>query len=125
MTAPDNLGPPWVLFVDRDETGEKRPVAILPAGRPGELKVEGLTMEQAQAIVDAGNARLRVEVPVAVKLPASTACLCGWRMPKEFGVSVPVGATSPDHIVIEFACPGCGVRVLKQLGQKRDPGGNN
>jgi hypothetical protein len=43
--------PPWVLFTDRG-----KPVAILPAGRPGEvMNVNHLTMNEAREIVRAGN----------------------------------------------------------------------
>jgi hypothetical protein len=43
--------PPWVLFIDQD-----KPVAILPAGRPGEVaRVSHLTMERAQEIVAIAN----------------------------------------------------------------------
>lgn len=47
-----NLGPPWVLFCV-----EGKPVAILPAGRPGEVaNVKGLSMKEAKAIVKHANA---------------------------------------------------------------------
>ena len=50
MTEPD-LNPPWVLFTDNG-----KPVAILPAMRPGQVcSVEGYSMEEAQSIVDAAN----------------------------------------------------------------------
>lgn len=50
MTAPD-LSPPWVLFSDHD-----KPIAILPAMRPGEVaNVRHLTMKQAQRVVRAAN----------------------------------------------------------------------
>lgn len=43
--------PPWVLFTDKN-----KPVAILPAGRPGEVAdVSRLTMGQATEIVCAAN----------------------------------------------------------------------
>lgn len=46
------LGPPWILFTDKG-----KPVAILPAGRPGEVaKVDHLTLEQAKELVAAANA---------------------------------------------------------------------
>lgn len=46
-----DLSPPWILFVDDD-----KPVAILPAGRPGEvLNVEGWPLKKAQALIDAAN----------------------------------------------------------------------
>ena len=42
---------PWVLFVDKG-----KPVAILPAMRPGEVaKVGHLTMDEAQEIVNTAN----------------------------------------------------------------------
>jgi len=47
-----DLSPPWVLFSDGG-----KPVAILPAGRPGEVaNVEHLTMRQAREIVNLANA---------------------------------------------------------------------
>lgn len=50
-----DLSPPWVLFCDG-----RKPVAILPAGRPGEVcNVSKLTMKQAQAIVRAANQPIR------------------------------------------------------------------
>lgn len=46
-----DLSPPWILFTDQG-----RPVAILPAGRPGEVaNVEHLTMEEAKTIVGLAN----------------------------------------------------------------------
>ena len=46
-----SLGPPWVLFTDNG-----KPIAILPAGRPGEVaNVEGLTMGEAHEIVRIAN----------------------------------------------------------------------
>jgi len=46
-----DLAPPWVLFVDKG-----KPVAILPAGRPGEVAdVRHLSMKEAQRIVRLGN----------------------------------------------------------------------
>lgn len=46
-----DLGPPWVLFVDKG-----RPVAILPAMRLGEVaKVDHLTMAEAANIVRLAN----------------------------------------------------------------------
>lgn len=46
-----DLGPPWVLFSDKG-----RPIAILPAGRPGEVaNVEGLPLAKVQAIIEAAN----------------------------------------------------------------------
>jgi len=46
-----SLAPPWVIYSDKGH-----PIAILPAGRPGEVaNVEGLTMKQAQALVSAAN----------------------------------------------------------------------
>lgn len=51
--AAKGYGPPWIIFADKGE-----PVAILPAGRPGEVaKVEGLSMEVVQRIVDCANER--------------------------------------------------------------------
>lgn len=51
-----DLSPPWILFSD-----DARPVAILPAGRPGEVaNVSHLTMKQAQRIVMAANRLHRV-----------------------------------------------------------------
>jgi len=48
--APD-LSPPWVLFTDN-----RKPKAILPAGRPGEVAdVSGLDLELVQSIVRAAN----------------------------------------------------------------------
>jgi hypothetical protein len=45
------LEPPWVLFTDKG-----RPIAILPAGRPGEVaNIEGLSLAQANAIVRAAS----------------------------------------------------------------------
>ncbi len=45
------LEPPWILFADKG-----KPLAILPAGRAGEVaSVKGLSMKAAQAIVDAAN----------------------------------------------------------------------
>lgn len=52
-----DTSPPWVLFCDGGN-----PVAILPAGRPGEVAdVSGLTMAHATAIVTAANRRARVK----------------------------------------------------------------
>lgn len=46
-----DLSPPWILFCDGGA-----PIAILPAGRPGEvLNVEGWPLEKAQALIDAAN----------------------------------------------------------------------
>lgn len=46
-----DLGPPWIIFADRGKS-----VAILPAGRPGEVAdVHLLPDEQVRAIVDAAN----------------------------------------------------------------------
>lgn len=46
-----SLAPPWVLFTDKG-----KPVAILPAGRPGEVaNVEHLTRQEAQRIVKMAN----------------------------------------------------------------------
>jgi hypothetical protein len=46
-----SLSPPWVLFVSED-----KPVAILPAGRPGEVcNVSHLSMGRAQEIVSLAN----------------------------------------------------------------------
>ena len=43
--------PPWILFTDGG-----KPIAILPAGRPGEVaNVEHLTTSQAQEIVNLAN----------------------------------------------------------------------
>lgn len=50
MGKPD-LSPPWVLFTDKG-----KPVAILPAGRPGEVaNVEHLTSQEAKRIVKMAN----------------------------------------------------------------------
>lgn len=50
-----SLGPPWIIFCD-----DGKPIAILPAGRPGEVaNVEGMSMETVQAIVNAANERER------------------------------------------------------------------
>lgn len=47
----NELEPPWVLFCDKG-----KPLAILPAGRSGEVaSIKGLTMKAAQAIVGAAN----------------------------------------------------------------------
>lgn len=55
-----DVAPPWVLFIDRD-----RPVAILPAGRPGEVaNVKHLSMVRAQEIVRLANA-LHLEITKA------------------------------------------------------------
>ncbi len=57
MGAQRDIKPPWVIFSDKG-----KPVAILPAGRPGEVaNVEGLTMAQVQAIVNAANAVVHAE----------------------------------------------------------------
>ena len=46
-----DTSPPWVLFTDGG-----RAIAILPAGRPGEVaNVEHLTARQAQKIVNLAN----------------------------------------------------------------------
>jgi hypothetical protein len=46
-----DLSPPWILFCDGGA-----PIAILPAGRPGEvLNVEGWPLEKAEALVAAAN----------------------------------------------------------------------
>lgn len=46
-----DLSPPWVIFSDKG-----KPVAILPAGRPGEVaNVEGLPMKLVRKIVNAAN----------------------------------------------------------------------
>lgn len=46
-----DLSPPWILFVDNG-----KPVAILPAGRTGEVaNVSHLTMKEAKAIVAKAN----------------------------------------------------------------------
>ena len=45
------LGPPWIIYSDRG-----KPVAILPAGRTGEVaNVEGWPWETVTAIVSAAN----------------------------------------------------------------------
>ena len=50
-TRTPDLAPPWVLFCDKG-----KPVAILPAMRPGEVaKVSHLTMHEAQEIVRLAN----------------------------------------------------------------------
>jgi hypothetical protein len=50
-----SLSPPWILFTDRG-----KPVAILPAGRPGEVaNIEGMSMETAMRIVNAANEPIR------------------------------------------------------------------
>ena len=49
---PSDKTPPWTLFLDKGE-----PLAILPAGRPGDVcTTEGWTLEQAQRVVAAVNA---------------------------------------------------------------------
>ncbi len=59
-----NLGPPWIIFSDKG-----KPVAILPAGRPGEVaNVEGLTMAEAQAIVNAANNVTQTAVEMKLNL---------------------------------------------------------
>jgi hypothetical protein len=46
-----DLSPPWIIFSDKN-----KPVAILPAGRDGEVaNVEGLSMRLVQRIVRAAN----------------------------------------------------------------------
>lgn len=51
MSEKTGLEPPWALFCD-----DGKPVTIMPAGRPGAVcSVEGYTMEEAQAIVNAAN----------------------------------------------------------------------
>ena len=46
-----DVAPPWILFCDKG-----KPIAILPAGRHGEVaSVVGLSMETACAIVEAAN----------------------------------------------------------------------
>lgn len=56
MTDDRNKTPPWVLFTDKG-----KPVAILPAGRHGEVAdVTGLSLESAQAIVDLANSGKRL-----------------------------------------------------------------
>jgi len=53
--AAKGFGPPWIIFAD-----EGKPLAILPAGRPGEVaNTEGLSMETVQRIVDCANERER------------------------------------------------------------------
>lgn len=53
--AVSDLSPPWILFCDKG-----KPVAILPAGRPGEVcNVSKLTMKQACSIVNAANQTIR------------------------------------------------------------------
>lgn len=48
-----NLGPPWTLFSDK-----KKPVAILPSGRPGEVaNVRNIDPETVERIVQCANAR--------------------------------------------------------------------
>lgn len=50
--AARDIGPPWVLFVDKG-----KPIAILPAMRPGEVaSVRHLTMKEANRIVRLANA---------------------------------------------------------------------
>lgn len=60
--------PPWILFTDQG-----KPMAILPAGRPGEVaNVEGLSIEAAQAIVNAANSAIDVERDLDKMLAALT-----------------------------------------------------
>ena len=48
-----NLGPPWMLFSDK-----KKPVAILPSGRPGEVaNVRNIDPEVVERIVQCANTR--------------------------------------------------------------------
>ena len=55
-----DLSPPWVLFCDAG-----KPVAILPAGRPGEVASVGLmSLEDAQRIVALTN-KLHDELTLA------------------------------------------------------------
>lgn len=50
-----DLRPPWIIFSDQG-----KPVAILPAGRPGEVAdVRGMEMADVQRIVDAANSGYR------------------------------------------------------------------
>ena len=50
-----DLAPPWVVFLDRG-----KPVAILPAGRPGEVAdVRGVPAATVWAIVEAANQPIR------------------------------------------------------------------
>jgi len=45
------IAPPWVLFTD-----DGKPIAIMPAGRPGEVaNVEGMTLAEAGEIVALAN----------------------------------------------------------------------
>lgn len=51
MSAKPDMGPPWILFTDKG-----KPVAILPAMRPGEVaNVAHLKMKQAKEIVRLAN----------------------------------------------------------------------
>ena len=53
------LAPPWIIFCDGGE-----PVAILPAGRPGEVAdVRGIPRTTVEAIVNAANERQRATLP--------------------------------------------------------------
>lgn len=46
-----DLSPPWIILSDKG-----KPVAILPAGRPGEVaNIRGMTMAKALKIVNAAN----------------------------------------------------------------------
>lgn len=46
-----DLSPPWIIFAEG-----RKPLAILPAGRPGEVaNVEGLSMALVRKIVKAAN----------------------------------------------------------------------
>ncbi len=57
MTETDTK-PPWVLFCEGD-----KPLAILPAGRPGEIcTTEGWSKAFAQAVVDGANRASASEV---------------------------------------------------------------
>jgi hypothetical protein len=60
-----NLLPPWVLFCNSDP--DCKPVAILPAGRPGEVaNISHLTMSEAEYIVNKVNSL--VDCPTRSKL---------------------------------------------------------
>lgn len=56
------LAPPWIIFSD-----EGKSVAILPAGRPGEVaNVEALPDETVEAIVQAANVNAGVDLRLRV-----------------------------------------------------------
>ena len=47
----NSLSPPWILFSE-----DNKPLAILPAGRSGEVaNIEGLSLEAAHRILDCAN----------------------------------------------------------------------